>query len=316
MGGGPLSACLGLLGDVVSPKVSLHTLLTGWQTDYLSVLALVIEVSLCGWYVWSSLRLSRRGRRWSGWRTASFVTGMALIVIAVQSGLAAYDDEVFQMHVVQHLLLMNFAPILLALGAPVTLALQASSRRTQLRLLRILRLPVVEFLTNPVFVVVVAYGTMLIYFLTPFYNFSLEHPLVHDLTHLHFLVSGCLFWWLVVGLDPSRWRLSHPAKLALLAIGIPVTAILGVALSSASTSVAPHFHTVADTRAGGSVLWVVGELTTLVAMAIIVYQWMSYEEREAIRADRRLEAEEAVLARGEVADPPGAEPVDLRNRGL
>ncbi|HTT87706.1 MAG TPA: cytochrome c oxidase assembly protein, partial [Acidimicrobiales bacterium] len=174
-----------------------------------------------------------------------------------------------------------------ALSAPVTLALQSSGGGTQRRLLAVLHHPVVEFVTHPVVVVIAAYATMLFYFLTPFYNFSLEHPLVHDLTHLHFLVSGCLFWWLVVGRDPSRWRLSHPLKLGFLAAGIPVNAILGVSLTGAAASIAPHFHTLADTKAGGSILWVVGELTTLIAMGIVLYQWMQFEERQAIRADRR-----------------------------
>jgi len=160
---------------------------------------------------------------------------------------------------------------------------------------------VIEFVTNPVVVVIAAYGTMLFYFLTSFYNFSLEHPLVHDFTHLHFLVSGCLFWWLVIGIDPSRWRLSHPAKLGYLAVGVPVTAILGVALTGARTSIAPHFHTVADTQGGGSILWIVGELVTLIAIAIVTYQWMRLEEREAIRADRRADAEAA--SAGAVAVP-------------
>ena len=75
---------------------------------------------------------------------------------------------------------------------------------------------------------------------TPFYNFSLEHPLVHNLTHLHFLVSGCLFWWLVVGRDPSRWRLSYPVKLGIMAIGIPVTQLQqelpGKSLSAVATA--------------------------------------------------------------------------------
>jgi putative membrane protein len=114
---------------------------------------------------------------------------------------------------------------------------------------------------------------------------------VHDLTHLHFLVSGSLFWWLVVGRDPSRWRLSYPVKLGILAIGIPVTAVLGVSLTGARDSIAPLFHTVADTRSGGSILWVVGELTTFVAMALVVYQWMKFEEREAVRADRLLDSQ-------------------------
>lgn len=271
----------------VSPTVSLHTLLTGWQTDPLRLVALALELALAGWYLVSVHRLAARGRRWSRWRTASFLSGIGLLVVAVQSGLAAYDDKVFWIQVIQHLVLMNFAPILLALSAPVTLALQASSRSTQSVLLAVLHHPVVEFLTHPGVVVAAAYGTMIGYFLSSFYNLSLEHPLVFDFTRLHFLVSGCLFWWLIVGRDPSRWRLSHPAKLGLLAAGIPVNAILGVALTGATVSIAPHFHTLGDTHQGGSILWVVGELTSLIAMGIVLYQWMQVEERAALRADRR-----------------------------
>jgi putative copper resistance protein D len=291
-----------LLADAVSPPVSLHTLLTGWQTDKISLVALAIELGLAVWYVVSVRRLAARGRTWPRWRTVSFLSGTVLVIIAVQSGLASYDDEVFWIHVIQHLLLMNFAPICFALSAPMTLALQASSRPTQRVLLAILHHPVVEFLTNPIVVVITAYGTMLVYFLTPFYNFSLEHPLIHDLTHLHFLVSGCLFWWLVVGRDPSRWRLSYPAKLGYLAVGLPVNAILGVSLTGAVVSIAPHFHTLSDTHVGGSILWVVGELTSLIAMGIVLYQWMQFDEREAVRADRRGDAA-AALAEAEASSP-------------
>jgi putative copper resistance protein D len=296
-----------LLADVISPPIRLHTLLTGFQTDGLSLVALAIELGLAVWYVLSVRRLGKRGRSWSPWRTASFLGGTFLVIVAVQSGLAAYDDEVFAAHVVQHLLLMNFAPILFALSAPVTLALQASDRPTQQRLLKVLHHPVVEFITNPVFVVLVSYGTMIVYFLTPFYNLSLEHPLLHDLTHLHFLISGCLFWWLVVGRDPSRWRLSYPAKLGFLAVGIPVTAILGVSLTGARVSIAPLFHTVADTQRGGSILWIVGELTTFAAMAVIVFQWMRFEEREAVRADRLLDAQSASESASRPATPSATE---------
>ena len=53
-------------------------------------------------------------------------------------------------------------------------------------------------------------------------------------------LEGGLFWWLVVGRDPSRWRLSHPAKLGILAIGIPVTAILGVSLTGDRSVIWPE----------------------------------------------------------------------------
>jgi len=296
----------------ISPPLSLHQLLTGWQTDALSIAAMVVEAALVVWYVTAIRRLATRGRHWSRWRTASFLAGTLLVVVATQSGFASYDDSVFSVHVVQHLLLMNFAPILFALAAPMTLALQSSSRRTQQALLRVLHHPVVEAITHPAVVASLAYLTMLVFFLTPLYQLSLEHPLLHDFTHLHFLVSGALFWWLVIGLDPSRWRLSHPQKLGVLAVGIPVTAILGVSLTGAHGSIAPLFHSVADTRAGGSILWVAGELTTLVAMGITVYQWMRYEEREAVRADRRLDAE--TVAAAATGPAPDTRPV-LPDRG-
>ena len=72
-----------------------------------------------------------------------------------------------------------------------------------------------------------------------------------------------------------------------------MNAVLGLVLTGSQESVAAAFHTVGDTHRGGSILWIVGELITFGAMAIVVYQWMRYEEREAIRADRRLDALEA-----------------------
>lgn len=279
--------------DEISPPVQIHNLFTAWQTDWMSLTALCIELTIAAWYVASVVRLARRGRRWSRWRTASFLLGTLAVVVATQSGLASYDDSVFQLHVVQHLLLMNVAPIFYALAAPITLALQASGRETQQRLLSVLHNRAVEFITHPVLVVINFAGTMLIFFLTPFYQFSLEHPLLHELTHLHFLISGILYWWLIIGVDPSRWRLSFPAKLGALAVGIPTTAVLGLALTQSRVSVAPLFHTTADTHAGGSILWIVGELFTLGAMGIVVIQWMRVDDREAVRSDRRADAADA-----------------------
>jgi putative membrane protein len=279
-----------IFADAISPVVHLHTLLTAWQTDWLSLVSLVIEMTFALGYIVFARRLAARGRRWSPWRTTSFVAGILTIVIATQSGLASYDDSVFNIHVIQHLLLMNVAPILLALGAPVTLVLQAGERSTQERVLKVLHHPIIEVITNPVFVLVVFSVTMVGYFLTPFYQFSLEHPLLHDLTHLHFLIAGCLYWWLVVGIDPSRWRLSFPMKLGFLAVDIPVGTLLGLGLTQSRDSIAPLFHSVADTHAGGATLWILGEIFTFVAMGIVVTQWMRADVREAARADRRADA--------------------------
>jgi putative copper resistance protein D len=292
-----------LFAGAISPPVQLHTLISGWQTDWLSLMAVAVDIALGGGYVLAARRLSRKGRHWPPWRTASFLAGTVTIIVATASGLASYDDSVFSIHVIQHLLLMNVAPIFLVLGAPVTLALQASGRRTQTTILGVLHHPIVEVITNPLVVLFFFSMTMVGYFLTPFYQFSLEHPLLHDLTHLHFLITGCLYWWLVVGIDPSRWRLTPPMKLGFLAVDIPVGTLLGLALTQATTSAAPSFHTLADTQQGGGLLWIASELFTFAAIAIVVFQWMRSDTREAVRGDRRADADYATRWAAQAEDP-------------
>lgn len=272
---------------LLSPPVRLHTLLAAWQHDWLIVVAAAFEAASIGWYVLSVRRLGRRGRRWSGWRTAAFVGGVLVVVVATQSGLASYDDTNFSAHVVQHLLLMNLAPPLLAMGAPVTLALQASSRSTTTRLLKVLHSPAARLLTHPLLagglVVVTMYG----YFLTPLYRLSVEKSWFHYYTHLHFLLAGCLYWWPIVGADvlPRRW--GHAAKLGLLFAAIPWSSFLGIAILEMSRPIAPA-HTLADTHAGGGLLWAASELFTVVFALVVFADWAKADLRQAARYDRQL----------------------------
>ena len=91
----------------------------------MNVLMLSLQALALAAYITGVVTLHRRGRPWSPWRTAAFVSGLLMLDIALVSVLASYDDDVFVAHIVQHLLLMMVGPPLLALGAPVTLVLQA-----------------------------------------------------------------------------------------------------------------------------------------------------------------------------------------------
>jgi putative membrane protein len=289
----------GLLLAVVSPPVRLKTLLTSWQAEPFSILTSIVVAAAAIGYLVGVRRLARRNRHWSTWRTASFLAGVVIVVLGLDSGIAYYDDSVFYVHAIQHILLMTAGPVFLALGGPMTLWLQASSRPLQRILIRILHNPIFEYATNPILVASVSYFVMLAYFLSSFYTFSEQHPLVLDLSNVVFIVAGCLYWWPVIGLDPSRWKLSFPAKLGYLATGIPVTTFLGLALLSARNSIDPAIHTVADTHSGGGALWILGELYTLGAMGAVLVQLMHSEERAAARYDRRMDHERANLEREE-----------------
>jgi cytochrome c oxidase assembly factor CtaG len=286
-----------LFFSVVTPTVHLGKLLTGWQTSTLSIVVLALDVCLAGAYLEGVRRLSAKGRQWSRWRTASFLGGSVVVVVAFNSGVAGYATSIFYVRAVQHVLYMNAAPILWALGAPMTLWLQASGQSLQKFLLRVLHSKTFEVLTFPALVAALSYALMLVYFLSSFYTFSEQHPVVLGVTNVVFLLAGSLYWWPVVGLDPSRWRLSFPARLGYLATGIPVTTFLGLGLVSSRYSIDPAIYTLSGTQSGGGALWVLSELFTLVAMGCVLLQLMHTEERAAARYDRRLMHEEANLER-------------------
>lgn len=268
--------------------VSLRVLLFDWSFDPLVVAGLTSGLVL---YAGGVRRLRRRDRRWPPSRTVSFVAGCSVVAVALLSGLAAYDQSRFSVHVVQHLLLSMVAAVLFALSAPVTLALQAGSPSTQRRVLRVLHSRAAGVVTHPVTALLLFGGTLFVLYFTNLYSLSLGNDYVHGLVHLHFLFVGLLFFWPVVGLDlVRRARLPHGARLLYVFVAVPFHAFLGIALLSGRTPLFAE-HTLADQRAGGGILWAVGDLLTLVVGGIVLAQWMAYEEREAAREDRRLDAD-------------------------
>src|SRR6266700_3526719 len=54
-----------------------------------------------------------------GWRLASFLFGISLIWAALGSPLVAYQHDLLTVHMIQHLLLMTFAPALVLMGEPL-----------------------------------------------------------------------------------------------------------------------------------------------------------------------------------------------------
>ena len=139
--------------------------------------------------------------------------------------------EYFQAHVVQHLLLMVIAPPLLAMGAPMTLALQTSSRNGRSGSSASSTRGPFRMLTHPVPVWILYYFSMFAFFLTFALGFAMEHMWVMDLVNVAFLLASTLFWWPIVGLDPiPHWQMSHGVRMVNLLIGVPMESFLALAL--------------------------------------------------------------------------------------
>jgi putative copper resistance protein D len=279
-----------MAGMGTEPRIDAHTLVSAWQGGFFPIAVAVALAALALCYVLATRRLAGRGRAWSRWRTTSFLASLVAVEVALGGSVAVLSNYSFTAHVIQHLLLMVVAPPLAALGAPMTLALQTSKRRTKRFLLGVLRSPVFAVISHPAPVFFLYYLAMYAFFLTGAFDYAMTHMWLMDLINLGFLGGATLFWWPMVGLDPiPHWRLSPGLKLLNLLVGVPIESFLGIIIMMMGAPAA-SMYTLASTHYGGGVLWVGTELATVGAIIPMFAQWSRADLRNAKRVDARIEA--------------------------
>ncbi len=310
-------------GEVV-PRPTVGRLLLDWSFDPLVALPLL---ALAAVYLRGRRRILERGQRWPAQRTGCFLGGLAAIGIALQSPLEAYDTALFSVHVVQHLTLTMVAAPLLVMGAPITMLLMTVPARSRKRIVRVVHSPPVKVIGHPLIAWALFTLTLYALYFSPLFELSLRSPFVHDLVHVHFITVGLLFWWPVVGIDPTRWRLHHLARVLYVFLMVPFHAFLGVAIMNSRTLLAPSLGEfvrpwgptpLADQQAGGAIMWGAGDIISLVSVIAILMAWAGYEEKVAAREDRRIARERAARARAaeaRAAEARAESPEGLEGRG-
>ncbi|WP_206518113.1 cytochrome c oxidase assembly protein [Rhodococcus sp. X156] len=257
-----------------------HATGTGASPVVLAVLGLFAAAYLVG-----ALRTDRDGRGWQHWRTAAFLGGLALLGWALVPDALPLPAGTFQAHMAQHLLLAMLAPLGLVLGAPVTLVLRNVSATTGRRLVAVLRSRPVGLVANPVVALLLTLGSLYLLYLTPLYAWSSSHPLAHHLLHLHFLLAGYLFAWVIAGPDPGPHRLSVRARLVVLGVAIAGHAILSQLMYANRYVRIPT--TSDDLQAGASLMYFGGDIAELLLALAMLLTW---------RVPRRARATTAVSA--------------------
>jgi putative copper resistance protein D len=282
------------------PPFTVSAVLTQTRLDNWLAVALLLAA---GCYLYGVHRLRARGDAWPVSRTVFFLgPGLGGIALVTLSGLDAYDTTLLSVHMVQHMVLSMVAPIFLALGAPVTLALRTLPRRPRRWLLAVVHSRPARVLTFPLVAFAVFVVNPFVLYFTGLYRLTLENSFVHEWTHLHFIVTGCLFFWPLLGLDPLPGRWAYPARALLMVLSVPFHTVLGLTVMQSTTLFGgdwyPSLHLGwadpwADQKVAGGVLWAGGELVSVTMLAVLVAQWMRQSEREARRLDRELDRREA-----------------------
>jgi putative copper resistance protein D len=284
----------------------------------------VLVVIAAGLYLWGARRVARRhpARPWPRWRTAMFLGGLAVVVVATQSGIGAYDDVLFWDHMIQHLMLIMIAPPLLIAGQPVTLLLHASRNPLHTWTKRVMRSRVVGFLTWPVFGFLAYSAAIAGAHLTDLANLVETNQTLHNAEHATFLLVGYLFFLPILGHEPIRWRLSYPVRFVILVLVMPVDTFTGLVLGygnagTPGVTAGPHPAwapgPVQDLHWGGAIMWVGGDAIMFGLMMLVFLMW-SRDERPAATGQGWLEAARRTSMGSLVATHPAASPAGTDHR--
>ncbi|MEV4190189.1 cytochrome c oxidase assembly protein [Streptomyces toxytricini] len=272
-----------------------------------------------GLYLWGVVRLKRRGDAWSAGRIVAFCAGVLSVALMMCTKLNDYGMVMFSVHMVQHMVISMLSPILLLLGAPVTLALRALPPAGRGRkgprelLLALLHSRYMRVVTHPAFTIPMFIASLYALYFTPLFDFLMESKPGHIGMMVHFLAVGLVFFWPIMGVDPGPHRPGYVMRMLELFAGMPFHAFFGIALMMASEPMIGTYSNppaslgidpLLDQQWGGGIAWAFSEIPSVLVLIALMYQWYHSEQRAAKRADRaadrdgdaELEAYNAYLA--------------------
>jgi putative membrane protein len=244
-------------------------------------------VAIASMLYWVGGRGYRRGDR-QPLRAASFAAGMVTIVIALESPIDTYAEQLFWVHMVQHVLLLTVAPPLILLGRPWPRMWRALPVRSRTKIGRALALSrwmaPVRALARPWPAWLLFNITFVAWHIPAAYNLTLSSSAVHDIEHALFFFTGLLFWARVIDPGPLRPRLVWPMRIAYVVSAMIVGWVLAITLVLVPHPIYSHYALLAhrpggisaltDQQLAGGVMWVLGSLSYTVAMMLGVYRWL------------------------------------------
>ncbi|GGT25493.1 cytochrome c oxidase assembly protein [Streptomyces kurssanovii] len=254
-----------------------------------------------GLYGWGVARLRKRGDSWPVSRTVWFTVGVLSIALMMCTKLNDYGMVMFSVHMVQHMVISMLSPIVLLLGAPITLALRALPVAGRGRkgprevLLMLLHSRYMRIVTHPVFTIPLFIASLYGLYFTPLFDFLMGSKTGHIAMMVHFLAVGLVFFWPIMGVDPGPHRPGYVMRMLELFAGMPFHAFFGIALMMATEPMIGAYRNppaslgidaLSDQNAAGGIAWAFSEIPSVVVLLALVFQWYRSDQRLAKRRDR------------------------------
>jgi cytochrome c oxidase assembly factor CtaG len=270
------------------------------------------------------------GLPWSARRTVPFLLGAALLLLVGTSVVAVYDDTLFWARSVQGVVLLVVAPMLLAAGAPLTLARASLPAVAVGRLGRVRRSRTARVVSSPGAATIALIVPPFVLYLTGLYPLELRSPVVSGLVSVGLLAAGLLYVVSRLQIDPVPRETHHGLTLGIAIAEIVADGVLGLVLWMGPLLAVAHYDAVArtwgptarnDQAIGAGVWWIGGDLAGLPFLGAIAVRFAAADAREGRRIDAELDAAElraaeqaAAAGDGSAGDGEGADAAEARPR--
>lgn len=289
-----------LTGRGLPPDFEPVRLFTEWLFDPLWAM---VSAAMLVFYLWGVYRLHKRGDKWPVHRTVLWVIGCLAFFWLTSGALNVYQFYFFSWHMLQHMMLGMLVPVLLAPGAPITLAMRAiKPRRDGTRGAREWMLDIVHsrymaVISSPLMASAIFVLSMWVFYYTPMVEWAMVNHLGHIWMVFHFTAAGYLWVSMLLGVDPQPKAAPFALRILLMLITMAFHAFFGLSIMVNQTLIAPEYFgalgngvdAIADQTTGGGIAWSVGEIPTLILAVVLVVLWAKSDEREARRLDRKAD---------------------------
>ncbi|WP_053220166.1 cytochrome c oxidase assembly protein [Virgibacillus senegalensis] len=237
---------------------------------WLAQLVLLLPfVTGCVLYLIAIKFSAKRERLWPLSRTLFWISGCILAALAVFGPLAILAHHNFFYHMLGHILLGMLAPLLMVLGAPVTLLLRALPAESARRISRLLKSRPVQFLGNPAVASFLNIGGLWVLYVTPLYGAMHHVPLLHILIHLHIFIAGYVFTSSIIYIDPTPHRSSFRYRTIILLLALAGHSILAKYLYAH-----PPLHaSVSQAEAGSMLMYYTGDFIDAILIFLLCQHW-------------------------------------------
>jgi cytochrome c oxidase assembly factor CtaG len=215
------------------------------------------------------------------WRVACFALAALLLLATAVTPLDSLSYHVLLMHLLQNVILAEWAPALLVLSVPPALAAEVG------------RVPVLRLLTRPLVALPLWLATYFVWHLPPAYDTALEHWAILHAEHVSYLVAGVLFWWPVLRDEP--WHLPTGVRAGYVFAGFVLCAPLGLLLALLPDAVYSYYadapglwglSPLTDQQLAGITMTGEQALVFFTVFALLFFRWLREEEERADALER------------------------------